>query len=559
MALDGVEVGQIQANAEDSFSALATLRSIFSYQSISQALALIGLDFHEQLGLTLHSTEVGSSNVVDPGNDAEEWRRISLFKSGCGGDRLYFDASAGEVVAQGNQFSLDDVEVIVATIDLEVVRAYRSSISRCFQAAQSDVYERIQTSFALSSEAEDLDIRQRPSPSMQPRYHSPEEEIALCAGCYLWDYLRRSKMAGFLLPSSGGIDSCATAVLVFSMCRLVVESIKTGNQQVIADVQRLAKYSDKLPESPQELCNQIFHTIYLGMSKQSSKETRQRSRDLSGAIGAYHVNLDIDGVYEAQRNLVVHALGFEAHFKVEGGTSTESLMLQNLQARSRMVSAYEFAQVLPTARKRPGGGSLLVLGSANVGEALRGYLTKYDCSSADINPIGSIDKSDLKRLIAWAEKDFGLPCLHDFLTAVPTAELEPITDSYVQSDEVDMGMTYDELTIFGRLRKVHKLGAYGMFQRLVHEWSSERPRAPGDHTPALEPRQVAEKVKRFHHYYAVNRHKMTTLTPSLHSNDYSADDNRFDMRPFLYPSAYDSHQFKAIDEELAKIEQLRQR
>lgn len=39
------------------------------------------------------------------------------------------------------------------------------------------------------------------------------------------------------------------------------------------------------------------------------------------------------------------------------------------------------------------------------------------------NPIGSIDKADLKRFIAWAEKNFDLPCLHEFLTAVPTAEL----------------------------------------------------------------------------------------------------------------------------------------
>ena len=39
------------------------------------------------------------------------------------------------------------------------------------------------------------------------------------------------------------------------------------------------------------------------------------------------------------------------------------------------------------------------------------------------NPIGSIDKADLKRFIAWAEINFGLPCLHEFLTAVPTAEL----------------------------------------------------------------------------------------------------------------------------------------
>ena len=43
-------------------------------------------------------------------------------------------------------------------------------------------------------------------------------------------------------------------------------------------------------------------------------------------------------------------------------------------------------QLRPWTRKR--SGFLLVLGSANVDEGLRGYLTKYDCSSADINPIG---------------------------------------------------------------------------------------------------------------------------------------------------------------------------
>ncbi len=50
-----------------------------------------------------------------------------------------------------------------------------------------------------------------------------------------------------------------------------------------------------------------------------------------------------------------------------------------------MVTAYEFAQILPTKRQRLGGGSLLVLSSSNVGESLRGYLTKYDNSSGDIN------------------------------------------------------------------------------------------------------------------------------------------------------------------------------
>src|SRR5579859_3573835 len=51
-----------------------------------------------------------------------------------------------------------------------------------------------------------------------------------------------------------------------------------------------------------------------------------------------------------------------------------------------MVLAYLFAQLLPWVRGRSGG--LLVLGSSNVDEALRGYFTKYDCSSSDIAPIG---------------------------------------------------------------------------------------------------------------------------------------------------------------------------
>jgi len=102
--------------------------------------------------------------------------------------------------------------------------------------------------------------------------------------------------------------------------------------------------------------------------------------------------------------------------------------------------------------------------------SLRGYLTKYDCSSADINPIGGISKTDLKSFIAFAETSFNLPILHDFLHATPTAELEPITKEYVQSDEIDMGMTYNELSIFGRLRKVEKRGPYSMFTKLVDEW-----------------------------------------------------------------------------------------
>ena len=396
---------------------------------------------------------------------------------GCDGDRLMYDGSAliavnGQVVAQGSQFSLKEVEVLTATVDLEEVRAHRFAPSRGLQSIQAPTYQRIETQFSLSSDELEKNPDLAPDPPFEPRYHSPEEEIAMSAGCYLWDYLRRSGAAGYLVPLSGGIDSCSTAVLVFSMARLVMAAVKEGNEQVIADVKRICQYSKELPKTPQEFTNQVFHTVYMGMSKQSSKETRGRAKELSEAIGSYHVNLDIDEIFEAQRNLIVKHLDFEPKFKTQGGSYGENITLQNIQARTRLVTAYEFAQMLPITRKRPEPRPLLVLGSANVGEALRGYYTKYDCSSADINPIGSIDKDDLKRFIRYAKNEFSIPVLQEFLDATPTAELEPIEENYVQSDEVDMGMTYDELSTMGKLRKINKLGPLGMFKRLVHDWKN---------------------------------------------------------------------------------------
>jgi NAD+ synthase (glutamine-hydrolysing) len=35
-----------------------------------------------------------------------------------------------------------------------------------------------------------------------------------------------------------------------------------------------------------------------------------------------------------------------------------------------------------------------------------------------------------------------------------------------------MGMTYEELSIFGRLRKNDKCGPYSMFTKLVAEWGT---------------------------------------------------------------------------------------
>jgi NAD+ synthase (glutamine-hydrolysing) len=242
-------------------------------------------------------------------------------------------------------------------------------------------------------------------------------------------------------------------------------------------------------------------------------------------------------------------------FKAHGGSHTQDLALQNVQARLRMVLAYFLAQLLPWSRACLDGkpsspaasGYLLVLGSANVDEALRGYMTKYDCSSADINPIGAIAKGDLKRFLLYAAEAYGYPILADVVAAPPTAELQPVVvdpatgKPVMQLDEVDMGMSYEELGWFGRLRKNARCGPVTMYAKLRSEW---------EHLPA---RAVAEKVKRFFVFYSRNRHKMTTLTPSYHAESYSPDDNRYDLRPFLYNTAWE-RQFAAIDADVTAVE-----
>lgn len=135
-----------------------------------------------------------------------------------------------------------------------------------------------------------------------------------------------------------------------------------------------------------------------------------------------------------------------------------------------MVISYLFAQLMLWVRGRPGG--LLVLGSSNVDEALRGYFTKYDCSSADINPIGGIAKDDLKRFLTYFGPKHGITALKKILDAPPTAELEPLQGGQLaQLDEVDMGMTYKELSTFGSMRKINCAGPYSMFCKLVAMWN----------------------------------------------------------------------------------------
>ncbi|KAL9236720.1 hypothetical protein vseg_011356 [Gypsophila vaccaria] len=457
---------------------------------------------------------------------------------GCDGGRLYYDGCCcvvvnGDVVAQGSQFSLKDVEVVVAQVDLDIVASLRGSISS-FQE-QASCKTKVPSISVPVELCRSFHLKEPLSSPLKIRYHEPEEEIANGPACWLWDYLRRSGASGFLLPLSGGADSSSVAAIVGWMCQLVVKEIENGDENVKADAIRIGQYTDgKFPTDSKEFAKRIFYTVFMG-TENSSEATTSRAKILADEIGAWHLNLSIDTVISALLSLFNTLTGKRLRYKVDGGSNAENLALQNIQARIRMVVAFMLASLMPWVHNK--SGFYLVLGSSNVDEALRGYLTKYDCSSADINPIGSISKTDLRAFLKWAAKaeNLGYSSLAEIEAAPPTAELEPIRSDYTQLDEVDMGMTYEELSIYGRLRKIFRCGPVSMFKNLCYRWGSR-----------MTPAEIGEKVKYFFKYYSINRHKMTVLTPSYHAESYSPEDNRFDLRQFLYNSRW-PHQFRKID------------
>lgn len=370
-----------------------------------------------------------------------------------------------------------------------------------------------------------------------------EQEILHYVPLWLWDYLRRSRMLGFMMPLSGGLDSSTVATLVYCLCSHLFNNL--NNLQVVDYFVNIHKIpqnelSTQL-SSPEDICKRILKCCYLS-TKYSSQATLNRAKILCDSIGSEFSNLSLQDIYSRFRDMLC----------VERNNGDVTLLDQNLQARLRMTATYYLS-----------GGNRIVLATGNVDEGIMGYFTKYDCSSADINPIGGLCKEDLKSFLkfccaeVYKSKQQLVDILEEIIDAPPSAELTGAE----QRDEDEIGVTYNEIAVLGRVRR----GAYacsgprGAFDTI---WQNRnRPpfstkirclttsgltRSLGDVA-----QELADLVKRFYQRYSRNRHKLTVLTPALHAETYSPDDNRFDHRHFLY--APWTEQFKSIDAAVAEI------
>lgn len=235
---------------------------------------------------------------------------------GCDGNRMYFDGSSliclnGELLRQASQFSLRDVEVITAVVDLNHITDFRQqsaslqTMSTETQSISHKTLPIIDVPFSIIL-PQNMQMTEHITTSVAPRIHLPEEECALGPACWLWDYLRRSGASGYLLPLSGGADSTSVATIVYCMCVLAIQEAQDGNKQVRSDISSIVNRSNRKDKSnqydmthiisdneiavntPEELCSYILHAVYLG-SINSSAATKRRSIEMAQAIGAYHI------------------------------------------------------------------------------------------------------------------------------------------------------------------------------------------------------------------------------------------------------------------------------
>jgi len=136
-------------------------------------------------------------------------------------------------------------------------------------------------------------------------------------------------------------------------------------------------------------------------------------------------------------NLNYQDINLEKSYKIMSSSlKLEKPQLGNFSSRLRMVSLYGIGQKL----------NYLVLGTSNYNEIYTGYFTKNGDGACDILPLANLTKYDIRKL----SKEMNIP--KKIIEKTPSAGFYPS-----QSDEKELGLTYDQMEDFFRGEKVSKI------------------------------------------------------------------------------------------------------
>jgi NAD+ synthase (glutamine-hydrolysing) len=414
------------------------------------------------------------------------------------GDTLI--ATDGEILASGHRFSFAEIQVIAATIDVELTRSrrawrssYRPSVS---VPSEVGVY-----AHHLYPDTEPERAPQIVDP-WQHSGHVKEEEFARAIALGLFDYLRKSGSRGFVVSMSGGADSSAVASLValgvhFAVAELGLE----GTKARLGHVPGL----ERCP-SARELVHRLLLGVYQA-TRNSSDTTRRAAREVAEALGAEFLELEVDPMVDGYVRLIESAIGRELTW------AEDDVALQNVQARVRSPGVWLLANLR----------AALLLSTSNRSEAAVGYATMDGDTSGGLSPIAGIDKAYLRRWLSWLEKEgpvgFGpLPALASVTRQVPTAELRPHAAG--QTDEEDL-MPYELLDAIERAAIRDKRTPREVLALMRVEFP---------HHPV---ERLVGWIERFFVLFGKNQWKRERYAPSFHVDDANLDPKTWCRWPIL--------------------------
>jgi NAD+ synthase (glutamine-hydrolysing) len=414
------------------------------------------------------------------------------------GDALV--ATAGKVIAQAQRFSFADHALVSAVIDVDLTRVQHAALSSSQPRAVSAPGECVLVPFAFPTVP-----GFGPDPGVAEWERSAalkEEEFARAIALGLFDYCRKSRSRGFVVSLSGGADSAAVACLVALMVRFSVRELGldgfAGRFEHIDGLSRLV--------SERELVGALLTTAYQA-TRNSSSVTREAAARVARALGATHLEFDVEALVTGYVSAVETALGRKLEWQ------RDDLALQNIQARVRAPSVWLLANL----------NSALLLSTSNRSEAAVGYATMDGDTAGGLSPIAGIDKAFLRRFLVWLEKtgpdELGpIPELEAVNVQAPTAELRP--PSATQTDEADL-MPYEVLDAIERAAIRDKRSPREVLSLISAQFSQ------------YSADDLWLWLDRFFRLWSRNQWKRERYAPSFHVDDESLDPKTWCRFPIL--------------------------
>ncbi len=428
------------------------------------------------------------ANLV--GNEAGR----AIYDGGC------LIAAGGTLLRSGPRFSYADVNLVSAVVDLDKCRLSRTHSAAPLDSSNSNPYQCLSFNHCLhNAEPEFADFS---SALWELSADVKEEEFARAVALGLYDYLRKSRMHGFVISLSGGADSTAISALIYLMVKL--GTLELGVDGFIKKLSYISSLSGT--HKQQAIVSNLLTCVYQA-TKNSSEHTQKAAQKVAAAIGAEFLSLNIDEIVGSYSELVSQSL------KQELCWDKHDTALQNIQARARGPLVWLIANVKQA----------LLIATSNRSEAAVGYTTMDGDTCGGLSPIAGIDKAFLLHWLTWLEhggmKDVGpIPELSWVTSQRPTAELRPL--SAAQTDEQDL-MPYAVLDTIERHAIRDKKMPVEVFQLTLAQF------------PDYQAQQLALWIERFFRLWSQNQWKRERYAPCFHLDDENLDPKTWCRFPIL--------------------------